>query len=114
MTREVTAETILRHELAGLPVRVTAASHPDLIGIAGRVVDETTNTLHVEIPHDSCGPRTVQVPKAAATFEFTLSESPSGSRRDPDGNSERVIVVGERLVERPARRTELGVDSKWR
>ncbi|MEF8826478.1 MAG: ribonuclease P protein subunit, partial [Halapricum sp.] len=94
------------------------------------VVVETTNTLHVErddrawparndVPRgvragqrgatrrefEAVSPpraREKQVPKAAATFEFTLSDG------------QRVRVKGERLVARPARRTEHTGDSKWR
>ncbi|MCU4717353.1 ribonuclease P protein component 1 [Halapricum hydrolyticum] len=95
MTR--TPETLARHELVGLDVRVTVASDPDLLDIEGEVVMETTNTLHVERAD-----RAWQVPKAAATFAFTL---PSG---------ETVRIEGERLVARPARRTEHTGDSTWR
>ena len=95
MTR--TPETLARHELVGLDVRVTAASNPDLLDIEGEVVMETTNTLHIERADWAW-----QVPKAAATFEFTLSDG------------QRVRIEGERLVARPARRTEHTGDSIWR
>ena len=97
----LTPETLPRHELIGLPVRVAAASNPDLVGIAGEVVMETTRTLSIE-GSESGSERVWQVPKADATFEFTT----------PDG--QRVTVEGERLVARPARRTERTGDSKWR
>ena len=128
MTR--TPETLARHELVGLDVRVTAASNPDLLDIEGEVVMETANTLHIEradrawparndVPRDvragrrgatrrefeAVTPpraREKQVPKAAATFEFTLSDG------------QRVRVDGARLVARPARRTEHTGDSIWR
>jgi len=93
----VTAETLAQHELVGLEVEVVAASNPDLVGRAGEVVMETTRTLAIE--HEG---RVLQVPKADATFEWTL---PSG---------ERVRTDGERLVGRPARRTEHRSDSTWR
>jgi len=73
----VTPETLSRHELAGLAVRVVAT-------------------------------RVKQVPKDAATFEFRL---PAGTE---DASTVTVTVEGERLIERPARRTERGSDSKWR
>lgn len=96
-------ETLPRHELVGLPVRVVDATNPDVVGIEGTVVSETTNTL--VIGTDGAGVAasgTRQVPKATATFEFEL----------PDGQF--VTVEGERLVSRPARRTELTGDSIWR
>ncbi|WP_121822475.1 ribonuclease P protein component 1 [Halostella salina] len=72
----LTPETLPRHELNGLRVAVVDATNPDLVGIAGRVVIETMQTLHVECrPADADGdgePRVRQVPKREATFEFAL------------------------------------------
>ena len=87
----MTPETLLAHELVGLRVRVVEATNDDLVGLAGRVVGETTNTLRVE---PAPGARVRVVPKAVATLEFEL---PSG---------EFVVVDGRRLVARPARRTQ--------
>jgi ribonuclease P protein subunit POP4 len=96
----LTPATLTRHELIGRPVRVAAASNPDLVGIAGEVVMETTRTLSVEGEENGAS-RVWQVPKGDATFEFSV-----------DGQT--VTVKGERLVARPARRTERTGDSKWR
>ncbi len=93
----ITAETLTRHELVGLELTVVAASNPELLGLSGEVVMETTRTLGIE----SEG-RVLQVPKADATFEWTL----------PDG--ERVRTEGAKLVGRPARRSERRRDSTWR
>jgi ribonuclease P protein subunit POP4 len=90
-------ESLPRHELVGLDVEVVAASNPDVIGIAGHVVTETTRTLGIEGDD-----RVWHVPKDGATFAFAL---PSG---------ETVRVDGDRLVARPARRTETTGDSQWR
>jgi len=92
----VTPETLVRHELVGLEAVVVAASNPDLVGLGGDVVGETTRTLAVE--RDG---RVVNVPKDGATFEWTL---PAG---------ETVRTAGERLLARPARRTEQTGDSIW-
>ncbi len=91
----MTPESLVRHELAGLDVAVAESSNPDLVGTAGRVVDETTNTLLV-----ATGEGVRQVPKAAATFRFRLPEAD-------------VVVDGDRLVARPARRTESNGGSLW-
>ena len=105
----VTPGTLVRHELAGLDAEVVSASNPEFVGIAGTVVAETTKTLGIE--RNASGEKTArtdgvsrvsQVPKAAATFAFDL----------PDGTT--VTVAGERLVARPARRTEQTGDSQWR
>jgi ribonuclease P protein subunit POP4 len=93
----LTAETLVRHELVGLDVRVVSASDPDVVDVEGEVVTETTRTLGISTPD-----RVVHVPKDSATFEWTL---PSG---------EVVETSGERLIARPARRTEQTGDSTWR
>ena len=85
-----TPETILAHELVGLRVRVVEATNADLVGIEGRVVEETTNTLRIEGGDE----RVRTAPKAGTTFEFAL----------PDG--QHAVVEGRRLVARPARRTQ--------
>jgi ribonuclease P protein subunit POP4 len=95
----MTPESLVRHELAGLDVAVDDAPNPDLVGIAGRVVDETMQTLLVAT---SEGDR--QVPKASTTFRFTVTA---------DGHTADVLVDGERLVARPARRTESNGGSLW-
>lgn len=89
--------TLPRHELAGLHVAVVDSPDAGLVGTSGEVVDETTNTLLVRTASG-----TKQVPKAAATFRFRL------------GDDTHVRVEGTRLVARPARRTEVTGDSRWR
>jgi ribonuclease P protein subunit POP4 len=98
----LTPETLPRHELVGLDVEVVSAPNPDIVGIGGGVVEETTETLGVERRAGDGESRVSRVPKAGATFAFDL----------PDGT--RVTVEGERLVARPARRTEQTGDSRWR
>lgn len=119
----MTPETLPRHELVGLHTRVAAAAHEGYVGVAGRVVDETANTLYIEgsASDGSAGVRVRQVPKAAATFEFRLPDDSSGdaSARATQGagrgaEPEYVTVAGDRLVARPARRTERRGDSIWR
>jgi len=99
----VTAETLARHELVGLPVAVAAASNADVVGVAGTAVGETTNTLEIEGEE-----RVWHVPKEGTTFAFDLGADPSVE------SDERVRVEGTRLVARPARRTETGGDATWR
>jgi ribonuclease P protein subunit POP4 len=70
----LTPETLPRHELAGLPVRVLDATDPTQVGTAGRVVRETTKTLLVEADSG-----VVQVPKRGARFAFTLTDEAAGT-----------------------------------
>ncbi|GAB7091356.1 ribonuclease P protein component 1 [Halorubrum luteum] len=63
-------ETLARHELVGLPVRVVDADSDAHVGIAGRVLHETCNTLVVRT-----GSGDKRVPKTGTTFEFAVVEN---------------------------------------
>jgi len=76
----------LAGELIGLRVKVAASSCKDLMGIQGKIVDETRNTFLVQT---STG--TKRVPKAACEFLF------------PDAG---FTVEGRKLVCRPEDRTK--------
>jgi ribonuclease P protein subunit POP4 len=127
----LTPETLTRHELNGLCVRVVESTNPDSVGIGGRVVSETMRTLVVE------GDRVRRVPKRGTVFEFALprprtdeaadaakasgtaSELPSetASRTGQSDGCEGVAYVtvdGARLLSRPALRTEKAGVSTWR
>lgn len=152
----LTPETLTRHELIGLRVRVADAPNPDRIGIAGRIVAETMGTFVVETSEGE----TKQVQKRGSLCEFRLPiEAPGGAtttdtdeaagdrkvpgssselgmetagvrprqsvpsasvRADaasPDGECEDgvyVTVDATTLLSRPAERTEVTGDSKWR
>jgi ribonuclease P protein subunit POP4 len=85
----LTPETLTRHELNGLGVRVADAANPDLVGIAGRVVSETMRTLSVRGSDADGSPRVWQVPKAGATLEFRIptertDEAAGRGRATPD------------------------------
>jgi ribonuclease P protein subunit POP4 len=85
-TAAPTPETLTRHELCGLRVRVAAASNPALVGIEGRVVAETMRTLvveSVERADDEAVRRTRRVPKRGATFEFALPTCEDGRDDGP-------------------------------
>jgi len=120
----LTPESLPRHELVGLHARVVEDTDQSRVGIEGCVVRETMQTLVVDT--DS-GVR--QVPKAGATFEFRLTDEAAafpkeaGTAFEPAGGGSRqttgesvayVTVDGVKLLSRPERRSENGVDSKWR
>ena len=109
-----TPATLVRHELTGRHAAVAAAPNPDLVGVAGRVVRETRNTLVL-----AAAGRTRRVPKRGTTFEFRLPSDAGGSEPSPTaGDATRVTVDGATLCSRPARRTENaptpGGDDRWR
>jgi ribonuclease P protein subunit POP4 len=114
----LTPETLTRHELAGLDVRVVDADNRSLIGIEGTVVGETMRTLRVATSTS----RAKMVPKAGATFEFAITDEAAVGRKAPGSTSKPtegdgvvyVTVDGTTLLSRPALRTEQSGDSKWR
>ena len=129
----LTPETLPRHELNGLPVRVVESDDPGKVGIEGRVVIETTNTLRIEV-RENGESRVVQVPKSGSVFEFAITDDAADlakgsgttskladTKPDADAFSTDcagegvayVTVDGSRLLSRPARRTETNGDSPW-
>ena len=86
--------SIVQHEFIGLETKVVKSSNPQVVGIAGKVVDETRNTF--TILHG--GERKVIV-KDTAVFEFVL---PDGTVVEIDGK----VIVGrpeDRIKKRPRR-----------
>ncbi len=77
----LTPETLTRHELVGLPVRVVDADSDAHVGIAGRVLDETFGTLVVRT-----GSGDKRVPKSGATFEFGVVETPTARTDEAAGD----------------------------
>ncbi|WP_114578101.1 ribonuclease P protein component 1 [Saliphagus sp. LR7] len=78
----LTPETLVRHELNGLPVRVAESDDPSRVGLSGRVVVETTNTLQVET-RSGGSRRVVTVPKEGSVFEFAITDDAAGDERSP-------------------------------
>ena len=90
---KVTA-SIVKHEFIGLETKVVRSSNPHVVGIAGRVVDETRNTFTI-LQNDD---RKVVI-KDTAVFEFVM---PDGTVVEIDGK----IIVGrpeDRIKKRPRR-----------
>lgn len=107
-------ETLVRHEIVGLDVEVIDAPNADLVGVAGRVVDETEQTVLVS--KDDGTDEVAQVPKAGTTFRFALDSDADDGSEEHDNeprSSTNVLVDGDRLVARPARRTERTGGSPW-
>ena len=80
-------ENLARHELIGLSVIVAESTNKGLVGISGRIVDETRNTLLVETERG-----TKRIPKSNTSLTFTL----------PDGR--RARVSGSILISQPENR----------
>jgi len=92
----ITPKNIFRHELIGLHVKVASSTHEGFIGIEGKVVDETKNTIRIETDKDE-----KIVPKGAATFHFYL----------PDGNI--IEIEGKIIIARPEDRIKKKFRKFW-
>lgn len=93
----ITPKNIFRHELIGLTVKVVDSTHDGFIGIEGKVVDETKNTILIE---QKDGTEKI-VPKGVATFHFNL----------PDGNI--VEIEGKIIIARPEDRIKKKFRKYW-
>lgn len=94
---EITASKLIFHELIGLGVEVVDATNPALVGISGRVVDETKNMLIVLTKAGS----ERMVPKAVTTFVFRIPARLSGKHAE-----RHVKIDGNLLVSQPENRTK--------
>jgi len=82
-------------EFIGLNAKVVKSTNPDYVGIKGKIIDETRNTLVIR--HEKSDKVIV---KNVAVFHFTM---PDGTVVEVDGN----IIVGrpeDRLKKRLRRR----------
>ena len=77
---------IVKHELIGRNVTVTACTDPAWIGKAGTILDETKHTFLIQI-----GDRCKTIAKKTATFEFT-------------DRGKKIRIEGSRLTFRPENR----------
>ena len=91
----LTPKNLVHHELIGLECRVADSLNKKIIGLEGKVTDETRNTVTLE-----AGGKEKSFVKEQCTFSFTL---PSG---------EKVRVDGRVLVGRPEDRIKKRL-GKW-
>jgi ribonuclease P protein subunit POP4 len=87
--------SIVQHEFIGLTAKVVKNSNPDVVGIMGKVVDETRNTFTISL---NDGEKKVVI-KDTAVFEFVM---PDETVVEMDGK----VVMGrpeDRLKKRPRR-----------
>lgn len=86
---------ILQHEFIGLDAKVVRSTNPDYVGITGKIINETRNTLVIR--HKN---KDKVVVKNIADFHFILSD---GTIVEIEGDA----IVGrpeDRLKKRPRRR----------
>jgi ribonuclease P protein subunit POP4 len=71
-------KNLLYSTFIGLAVEISNSSQRKLVGLKGKVVDETKNLIIIE----ASGAKEVRVPKVSSTFRFTLDD---GEKMDVDG-----------------------------
>jgi len=86
---------ILKHELIGLNVKIVNSKNEQIVGIKGKVIDETKNILTIA---NSNAKR--KIPKDIAIFQFKL----------PKGTV--VNLHGSKLIGRPENRLKVKM-RKW-
>jgi ribonuclease P protein subunit POP4 len=79
----ITRENLLAHELIGLRVLVVRSTSLPFIGLEGRVIDETKNTLVIESKKGE-----LRIPKKTCTFRFYF-------------RNESAVVDGKEIAYRP-------------
>jgi ribonuclease P protein subunit POP4 len=92
---KVTPE-IVRHEFIGIKAKVSKSSHPDYVGISGKVISETRNTFTILDENE----RKI-IAKNSAIFHFSLA----------DGTT--VEVDGKLLTGRPEDRLKKNIRRLW-
>jgi len=101
---KITPRNIIHNELIGLDTEVVDSTNTFLVGIGGRVVDETRNMLTVDI-----GEGEKKVPKSGSSFIFTIP-SFDGKRYLPS----KIKINGRLLLSQPENRIQTKFKKKFR
>jgi ribonuclease P protein subunit POP4 len=88
---EINRNNCVTHELIGLLAKVVESANKDNVGICGRIIDESRNTLTIEDRG-----REKRVVKHGNTFDLKFTEN------------DTVRIAGNRIVGRPEDRV-----AKW-
>lgn len=97
-------QNIIHHELIGHDITVVDSTNSSLIGIKGRIVDETRNLLTIET-----GVQEKKIPKSCSSFIFTIP-SVDGKRYLPL----TINVDGRLLLSQPENRIQTKFRKKFR
>ena len=82
-----TRKNILYSTFVGLQVEIVNSSQHDLVGLKGKVVDETKNLIIIEK-----GEKEVKIQKVSSVFRFTLDDG------------ENIDIEGKKIAFRPHER----------
>ncbi len=99
---KLTPQNIIHHELIGMDTEVADSTNRSLVGIKGKIVDETKNLLII-------GAQEKKVPKSCSSFIFILPHF-DGKRYLPS----RIKVDGRLLLSQPENRIQTKFKKKFR
>ena len=105
---QISPKNLIHHELIGLEVEVVDSTNPYQIGIKGTVIDETRNTLKIDVD----GGHVRMVPKSHTDFILTIPTG-NGRRYLPDART-RVKVKGTLLLSQPENRIQTKFKKSFR
>ncbi len=100
---KLTPRNIIHHEIIGLDTKVVDSTNKSLIGIEGRIVDESKNIIVVDDGQEK------MIPKSCSSFLFTLP-SINGKRYLPL----KIKVDGRLLLSQPENRIQTKFKKKFR
>ncbi len=101
---KLTPQNIIHHEVIGLDIKVADSTNSSLIGIKGKIVDETKNMLTVETDA-----QVKKIPKSCSSFIFTIP-SFDGKRY----LQSKLKVDGKLLLSQPENRIQTKFKKKFR
>ncbi len=107
---KLTPHNIIHHELIGLDTKVVDSTNCSLIGIEGRIIDETKNMLTIRTAAQE-----KKVSKSCSSFMFTIPSSVA--HRTVDGKrylSLTLKVDGRLLLSQPENRIQTKFKKKFR
>ena len=79
----ITADNIISHEFIGLNTQVVKSSNPQIVGLNGRVIEETKSMFRVNTAKG-----TKFIPKSNNNWQFTVQ-------------NKQVTVEGSKITKRP-------------
>lgn len=82
----ITADNITTHELIGMDTEISNSSNPQLIGLNGRIIDETKSMIIINTVNG-----TKSIPKSNNDWKFTI-------------DSKDIIISGSRIAKRSSDR----------
>ncbi|MFH1784793.1 MAG: ribonuclease P protein subunit [Candidatus Micrarchaeota archaeon] len=84
----ITGKNLLYSTFIGLEVEIINSSQRSLIGLSGKIVDETKNLMVVE----TVDGKEKKIPKISSTFRFTTEDG------------QKIDIIGKKIAFRPHER----------